>query len=184
MSSKIEVSRELAETLVYLHETDQYMDIDIAKLRAILAAPVVERQEDERVEIDRPWSAYKIGTKAISITGGHWTKTDRGWKWHCGSTFPTPGADARWVVFPNDSLPELAELQATIDQQAALIHWMKGLLWSGGRPRADEEEYEQMTDYDKGLLHGGIELWDQLDCRLRAKIKEIDLLSSGVASHG
>lgn len=31
------------------------------------------------------------------------------------------------------------------------------------RPRADEEEYERMTDYEKGLLHGGIELWDKID---------------------
>lgn len=30
------------------------------------------------------------------------------------------------------------------------------------RPRADEEEYARMTDYEKGLLHGGIELWDKL----------------------
>lgn len=31
------------------------------------------------------------------------------------------------------------------------------------RPRADEEEYERMTDYEKGLLHGSIELWDKID---------------------
>lgn len=31
------------------------------------------------------------------------------------------------------------------------------------RPRAEEEEYERMTDYEKGLLHGGIELWDKID---------------------
>lgn len=31
------------------------------------------------------------------------------------------------------------------------------------RPRADEEEYARMTDYEKGLLHGSIELWDKLD---------------------
>lgn len=41
----VTMSRELAETLVFLHETDQYMDIDIARLREVLAAPVVERQE-------------------------------------------------------------------------------------------------------------------------------------------
>lgn len=40
------------------------------------------------------------------------------------------------------------------------------------RPRADEEEYELMTDYEKGLLHGGVELWDKLD-RLVAEGKLI-----------
>ena len=32
-----------------------------------------------------------------------------------------------------------------------------------GRPRADEDEYGRMTDYEKGLIHGGIELWDKID---------------------
>lgn len=50
--------------------------------------------------IDRPWSEYPIGTKAKSIEGGHWIKTDRGWKWFCGDTFPTPGADAIKVCLP------------------------------------------------------------------------------------
>lgn len=31
------------------------------------------------------------------------------------------------------------------------------------RPRADEEEHERMTEYEKGLLHGGIELWDKIN---------------------
>lgn len=35
------------------------------------------------------------------------------------------------------------------------------------RPRADAEEYSRMTDYEKGLLHGGIELWDKLDQLVR-----------------
>lgn len=38
-----------------------------------------------------------IGTKAPSIAGGHWTKTENGWKWgdigESGSTYPTPGGD-------------------------------------------------------------------------------------------
>lgn len=59
MTNKIEISRELAETLVYLHETDQYMDIDIARLRNLLAnhsaeplgvEPVVERQPVAEVQ--------------------------------------------------------------------------------------------------------------------------------------
>lgn len=39
------------------------------------------------------------------------------------------------------------------------------------RPRADEEEYERMTDYEKGLLHGGIELWDKIDEAIRLTAK-------------
>ena len=34
-----------------------------------------------------------IGTKAPSIMGGYWEKTQHGWKWCNGSTFPTPGGD-------------------------------------------------------------------------------------------
>lgn len=49
---------------------------------------------------DRPWSEYPIGTKALALMGGHWIKTERGWKWHCGDTFPTPGADAFDVILP------------------------------------------------------------------------------------
>lgn len=34
---------------------------------------------------------YPIGTKAHSINGGYWIKTDSGWRWCTGDTFPTPG---------------------------------------------------------------------------------------------
>jgi hypothetical protein len=34
-----------------------------------------------------------LGTKAPSVIGGHWTKTECGWKWCTGSTFPRPGGD-------------------------------------------------------------------------------------------
>jgi hypothetical protein len=34
-----------------------------------------------------------IGTIAPSISGGHWTRVDRGWKWCTGATFPRPGGD-------------------------------------------------------------------------------------------
>lgn len=54
----------------------------------------------DRVRRDRPWHEYPIGTKAWSLGGGHWLRTDRGWKWHMGDTFPTPGGDAFDVTFP------------------------------------------------------------------------------------
>lgn len=34
-----------------------------------------------------------LGTKAPAIGGGHWLKTERGWKWCTGATFPAPGGD-------------------------------------------------------------------------------------------
>ena len=46
------------------------------------------------------WSSYPIGTKAFSISGGYWIKTEHGWKWCTGDTFVTPGADAIHVVEP------------------------------------------------------------------------------------
>ena len=44
-------------------------------------------------KIDKPFSEYPIGTKArVSWErGGWWTKTEKGWKWCVGATFPVPG---------------------------------------------------------------------------------------------
>lgn len=53
-------------------------------------------------KIDRPWIDYPIGTKAHAIMGGYWEKTAQGWKWFCGSTFPSPGADAFAVTLPSN----------------------------------------------------------------------------------
>lgn len=47
-----------------------------------------------KIKKDRPWSKYPIGTKAHAFNGGHWIKTELGWKWCTGATFPTPGGDA------------------------------------------------------------------------------------------
>ena len=48
----------------------------------------------QKISQDRPWHEYPEGTKAHSFLGGYWVKVARGWKWHCGSTFPTPGGEA------------------------------------------------------------------------------------------
>lgn len=58
----------------------------------------------EAQKIDRPWAAYPVGTKAHASTGGHWIKTERGWKWCTGATFGTPGADAIAVTLPPNDL--------------------------------------------------------------------------------
>lgn len=53
--------------------------------------------------VDRPWKEYPIGTKAReSWMGGYWQKSEHGWKWHCGSTFPRPGI-ADQVCLPNST---------------------------------------------------------------------------------
>lgn len=52
------------------------------------------------IDSDRSWSEYPIGTKARQgWKGGHWEKTNRGWKWCTGDTFPTPGS-ANQVMLP------------------------------------------------------------------------------------
>lgn len=49
-------------------------------------------QTGKWVKATRGWRDYPIGTKArCSWEGGYWEKTERGWKWWNGSTFPTPG---------------------------------------------------------------------------------------------
>lgn len=48
----------------------------------------------------KPWSEYPIGTKVYAVMGGHWIKTQRGYKWCTGATFPTPGGDWHHIVEP------------------------------------------------------------------------------------
>ncbi|MFC3457203.1 hypothetical protein [Massilia haematophila] len=82
--------------------------------KAILAAQGTQA-ESAPVEADpplrnewhrrnRPWTDYLEGTKAREswAGGGFWQKTSRGWRWHLGGTFPTPGA-ADEVLLPSDS---------------------------------------------------------------------------------
>lgn len=52
------------------------------------------------------WNKYPIGTKVYAVMGGHWTKTERGYKWCSGSTFPTPGGDWSRIELPQDQSDE------------------------------------------------------------------------------
>lgn len=61
--------------------------------------------EDKWIARDRDWKDYPVGTKAKALMGGHWTKTEHGWKWCNGSTFPTPGGDATDVCLPEITKP-------------------------------------------------------------------------------
>ena len=55
---------------------------------------------------DRPLTEYPIGTKAReSWSGGYWIKTNRGWKWFVGDTFPRPGTADEFLT-PLDPTPK------------------------------------------------------------------------------
>lgn len=52
-----------------------------------------------------------LGTRAPANMGGYWERTEHGWKWFNGNTFPRPGGD--WngkllLICPvcSDTLPE------------------------------------------------------------------------------
>ena len=45
------------------------------------------------VKADKDVREYPIGTKFKALTGGHWIRTERGFKWCTGSTFPNVGGD-------------------------------------------------------------------------------------------
>ena len=48
----------------------------------------------------KPWSDYPIRTRAYAVMGGYWEKTECGWKWCAGSTFPTPAGDWSYLIEP------------------------------------------------------------------------------------
>lgn len=54
-------------------------------------------KNDNWIKRELNWNEYPIGTKAKAIMGGHWFKTQLGWKWNgpdgSGGSFPTPGGD-------------------------------------------------------------------------------------------
>ena len=55
------------------------------------------------IKVDKPLDQYPLGTKARATMGGYWIRVKRGWKWHCGDTFPLPGADwDRTVCLPKE----------------------------------------------------------------------------------
>lgn len=45
------------------------------------------------IKADKPISEYPICIKFKSISGGYWIKTERGYKWCTGDTFPNIGGD-------------------------------------------------------------------------------------------
>ena len=53
-----------------------------------------------RIDSAMNYKDCPIGTKAHAVMGGWWTKTERGWKWCTGDTFPTPGGDVIKIELP------------------------------------------------------------------------------------
>jgi hypothetical protein len=69
--------------------------------RAMIEAVKKFRELKEIMSINyKSW--YPIGTKAYTSGGGYWEKTERGWKWCTGATFPTPGGDCIGIVEPEE----------------------------------------------------------------------------------
>lgn len=69
---------------------------------------------EKPVPISKPFEEYALGTKALAHSGGHWIKTYRGWKWHTGSTFPTPGGDAFAMLEPKVTTTNVTEVCANM----------------------------------------------------------------------
>lgn len=56
------------------------------------------------IKADKTPKEYPIGTKFKSASGGHWIKTERGYKWCTGDTFPNVGGDYIGLVcLPNNN---------------------------------------------------------------------------------
>lgn len=54
------------------------------------------------IKADKAPKEYPIGTKFKSASGGHWIKTESGYKWCTGDTFPNVGGDYIGLVcLPN-----------------------------------------------------------------------------------
>ena len=45
------------------------------------------------IKSDKDVREYPIGTKFKALMGGYWIRTERGFKWCTGSTFPNVGGD-------------------------------------------------------------------------------------------
>jgi hypothetical protein len=63
------------------------------------------------------WNSYPVGTKAKALMGGHWIKTERGWHWPGGGTFPTPGGDATGEISLPESASNNTQLPAEVEAQ-------------------------------------------------------------------
>lgn len=75
-----------------------------------------------------PWDAYPLGTQALAIMGGAWTRVTGGWKWGAlagsGGVFPTPGGDASGdLLVPPVKVLHLVLKHEWFDKVAAGEKW-------------------------------------------------------------
>lgn len=113
----------------------------------------------------KQWSDYPIGTKAHAVNGGCWTKTERGWQWGCGATFPTPGADVARIELTSSDTSETPDDEELSTGPGTIIHGMANKDESSETPLTDENERKH------GALYGGCvdtEFARDLERRLRA----------------
>jgi hypothetical protein len=83
---------------------DVYAIIPVEELALLKASR--HEQEGSWQKSGREWSEYPIGTKARqSWDYGYWVKTEHGWQWPNGGTFPRPAA-ADQVMLPAVSSQE------------------------------------------------------------------------------
>lgn len=112
------------------------------------------------------WHEYPIGTKAKAVMGGYWVKTERGWHWPGGGTFPTPGGDATGEVClpesPKTQLP--AEVEAEIEAYADEIT----------KPLKMDNDYQ--VGYNNGMEAGAISAGTHFAEKLHQAQLEIEQL--------
>lgn len=123
MTNTLTIPRELAETLVYLHETDQYMDIDINKLRALLAqaddADKVNNREMGLMQFVEKHAAPAVERQPIA-------EVQHG-------PFDDVGAP-QWVRvvtlgdFDLEHIPDGTKLWASPPAPVAVVHTMKSVM--------------------------------------------------------
>ncbi|WP_228263926.1 hypothetical protein [Marinobacter shengliensis] len=88
-----------------------------------------------------------LGTTAPSVQGGHWIRTNLGWRWCTGATFPSPGGD-----WNGDLIPPGEGFNVTIHPEAVdrdeLGNWMHPALLPlfGDRENVPPAEWQAWRD--------------------------------------
>lgn len=77
------------------------------------------------------WNEYPIGTKVYAFDGGYWIRVETGWKWFCGDTFPTPGADWDRIELPEKPFWTCPEC----GYQYNCFHWLTCLTCKSNKPK-------------------------------------------------
>lgn len=137
-----------------------------------------------------------VGTRAPSISGGHWYRDERGWVWNGptgnGGVFPTPGGDWNGTLLPPRlSHPDVAPVLKSLNRR-----WVSpcgGFELDTGRVRAlinalvaggDEDRFLRLPSnltHEPDLVHVNRELSAQLEvahAEMRALLKSMSQLEA------